>query len=525
MVGRQASSTALERMRPKRAPDEPTEEMRREHEVTHTPFKSWCFHCLAGAGRNDPHYTFEADKRRTIPQISMDYKYLGQLGDDRGVQVLVSKDSKTKMISCEPVPTKSVKDNFVFEVARNSILRLGYKKFIFKCDQEPAILELKSRTLEGLGSEYEAIPEESPVGAHQSNGETEVVCREVGCKARTFMSILATNYKLKKIDTKHAIVAWAVRYGGDMINRFNVGPDGLTAWERWKGKSYRRALVPFGEVCAFLPKELAEVKGQRRQLEPKMRKGVYAGLVERSDELVSLTPDGAVRARICKRLPEKERWDAEFFLSVRGVPWEPTPGTASTQIPVDIGEPEAFIDDDVPPPQKSIPISRRFKISRKDIDAAGPTPRCPGCIAQERGLPAREHTAECRRRMAEAFASTPAGKRRLDQENERISREVARRVAFEEEKKEEKRKKQDSPGEGEDDDGTTTTKVARYQEGGSSGSAMGPDVPMLPNIPSSRKSKRNEEDEGDASPSVRARIARLEKKEKLQKEMSHQRKS
>ena len=46
-------------------------------------------------------------------------------------------------------------------------------------DQEPAILALKERLIEALGTKVEIIEEESPVGDHQANGEIENAIKEV----------------------------------------------------------------------------------------------------------------------------------------------------------------------------------------------------------------------------------------------------------------------------------------------------------------------------------------------------------
>ena len=41
----------LRQMRKKAAPRGPTAEERREHELTHLPFRSWCRHCIMGMGQ------------------------------------------------------------------------------------------------------------------------------------------------------------------------------------------------------------------------------------------------------------------------------------------------------------------------------------------------------------------------------------------------------------------------------------------------------------------------------------------
>jgi len=59
----------------KRAPDEPTNEEIRLHEVTHVPYRSWCPCCVAGRGRADPHLktTFE-DK--AVAGVHVNYWFL-----------------------------------------------------------------------------------------------------------------------------------------------------------------------------------------------------------------------------------------------------------------------------------------------------------------------------------------------------------------------------------------------------------------------------------------------------------------
>ena len=55
-------------LRTKRAPHEPTNEEIRVHEVSHTPYRSWCPFCVAGRGKSDSHFKGdgeEDDSRRT----------------------------------------------------------------------------------------------------------------------------------------------------------------------------------------------------------------------------------------------------------------------------------------------------------------------------------------------------------------------------------------------------------------------------------------------------------------------------
>ena len=63
------------------------------------------------------------------------------------------------------------------------IKRLGHRRMLFKSDQEPSILALKEAVTEVMG--IEVIPEESPVGESQSNGNIERAVRTVKGQIRT----------------------------------------------------------------------------------------------------------------------------------------------------------------------------------------------------------------------------------------------------------------------------------------------------------------------------------------------------
>ena len=68
--------------------------------------------------------------------------------------------------------------------------------------------------------------------------------------------------------------------------------------------------------------------------EAKVMDGLWLGLRGKSDEDLIGIPDGVVRARTARRLPEGQRWSGEYLRSIRGTPRAPIPGRASTRIPV-----------------------------------------------------------------------------------------------------------------------------------------------------------------------------------------------
>ena len=72
-------------------PREPSPEERREHVKTHLPYRNWCLDCCMGRGNELPCRT--SDEEAVVPEVSMDFCFLGQEGEPgRTMPVLVAKE-------------------------------------------------------------------------------------------------------------------------------------------------------------------------------------------------------------------------------------------------------------------------------------------------------------------------------------------------------------------------------------------------------------------------------------------------
>ena len=61
-----------------RDPGSPTPEEREKHDMTHSPYRSWCPICVEAKGKEDPHLREHGEKRVGVNVIGMDYKTFGQ---------------------------------------------------------------------------------------------------------------------------------------------------------------------------------------------------------------------------------------------------------------------------------------------------------------------------------------------------------------------------------------------------------------------------------------------------------------
>ena len=84
----------------------------------------------------------------------------------------------------------------------------------------------------------------------------------------------------RKIPSDHPALPWLVKHAPETINRYLSGNDGKTAYERVRGRNFRRDIAQFGEVVMhMLPKSLG-----RDEMGARWRKGIWLGIIDRSGE-------------------------------------------------------------------------------------------------------------------------------------------------------------------------------------------------------------------------------------------------
>ena len=349
-------TSELSAVRPKSSPQGPSTLEREAHEVTHSPYRSWCRACVAGYGRSDAHSSvYHRDEE--LPTIALDYCYLNDPeSDERASPVLVVKDTHDKWPDSEVVPCKGVQHPYSVAVLVDILVNHGHSKYILKSDGEPAILEMKRAAAAECRANHghTIIFEESPVGEHQSNGFIEECVRSVKAKCRT-LKFACEELHGTKISSEHPVLPWLVRHASACLAYGQRGPDGRTPYERKRAKSFRISLPCFGEKVLYLriPK--------RSGLDDRWNEGIFVGLVRRTQELLVATPEGVYKCRSVKRMTSEERIDRNAFDSIRGAPWQPIPGQALMDVPVSmrVEIPAVIPHSELPPPVEVAPPNRR----------------------------------------------------------------------------------------------------------------------------------------------------------------------
>ena len=200
----------------------PSKEEWDNHMRSHIPFRRWCPFCVKGRSKSGAHRgceKSEEEKKKEVPVISIDYMEPKSEEEKRLIKslpIIGMIDRHDKWVSSMMVPQSGLDDYAVGAVVREIVLS-GYNRLILKSDQGPDILNLLKAVKRERKEDIQIMPEESPVGEHQSNGEVERVNQTLQGQFRSMKLALESRYG-KPIRSDHSIFPWLVIYAGILIN-------------------------------------------------------------------------------------------------------------------------------------------------------------------------------------------------------------------------------------------------------------------------------------------------------------------
>ena len=451
-----------ERARPLPQPRLPSRQEVQEHELTHIPYRSWCVHCVRGAGRSDAHRRRarqdEEEREQHMTTCGIDYAFMIDTGDlctreemervgwDKTRDtVLVSEDLATGGIRAHLVSAKGNGDSWIAGKIKDDIEEFGYggAPVRIKSDQEPAIVDVQRAVIAKRGN-APTIPVNSPVGDSQSNGRVENAIKKVRNMVKTILSSLESRWGIR-VARDHPVYPWVFEWAADLMTRYaHVGDLGKTAVQLIRGSKSSRNIAQFGEKILYKPLKLSG--HHRGNMEDTFLDGIFLGMRLRSDEILIGTARGVIKTRRLRRRVEEEQWDPEFAKSIKGEPRQPVPGINSDHVPAAISDragvhleedqPDARLaqqDEFIDPPEArevSMPPDRlvtqvrsdtlkRMYVTRGLGKKYGPTPGCPGCATVGSHHQA-SHSDTCRDRMRAELEKSEEGREYLAREQARV---------------------------------------------------------------------------------------------------------
>ena len=403
-----------------------------KHELTHMPYRPWCRVCVEARGKEDPHKQKkrDPDDESGLPIVSLDYQ---EMNEKLMLRLLVGKDEATGCVLAHSAVCKGPRDEWLMRRIVNDLRELGRPDIILKTDGEPAIVAVQEDVQSRRPGR--TIPRNPPAYNPEANGACEKAVQDVTAQVRTLK--IALQYRIKaEVTEADPVMHWMIEHACFIINRYSVGQDGMTPFERLTGRKWNRPLVEFGEVVqaklALRRRQQGAARKQKMKLSHRSIAATWVGQVGRTGEHIVIKKDGqAVRCRTIRRVPVEHRWSAERVRGVIAVPRRPSPNSTDPEkieARMAAEEQEADRDDleadpEAEDPEEKTVVRREMRITDRILEAHGFTPGCPGCEARLGGPSThRGHTAECRQRIYDEMAKEERGRDKLEEVKQRLVR-------------------------------------------------------------------------------------------------------
>ena len=403
--------------------------------------------------------------------------------------VLVVREVKSKMTLSTAVPSKST-GTLVARRVVAFLREIGCSQcdVVAKSDQEPAITSIVSevgriRAASG-GGRY--IVESSPVGSSGSNGVVERAIRSVEQQVLVLKDALEHRTG-KQLTPWHPLMTWITEYAGHLLNRFEVGHDGKTAYERCKAKRAKTLVIEVGSSGSNGVVEREDpvsceddvLVGRWRLL------GSEGGF--RRDHHVG-DKNGVWKTRSVQRKPLSQRWAEGALEVVKHVPWRVSdndPNVDGEKLVVeDLGR--QMLEPEVAKEIEAVFVPHRIMIKKEDLEKYGYSAGCPGCKAILRGTARQGHSEACRSRIETELRNDPRMKAQKKRQEEFLANKL--------EKQEEKRRKVETK-EAVEDEGMGTAAAAASSALPAASSSSSTSAGPAPQMQEEQDQHREEEDE------------------------------
>ena len=153
-------------------PQQPTEQERREHELTHLPYRSWCPIGVQSKGRQDNH----PKQTSKTPVIQVDLMYYKALGEKQTTSVLTAVDVETGMCMAVQLEDKTQHVQYLSVCLQQFLMECGrthaiLNNTVLQSDQEDFIISLLKMVATAMVSNIAV--RQAPAYTSQAQGSVE----------------------------------------------------------------------------------------------------------------------------------------------------------------------------------------------------------------------------------------------------------------------------------------------------------------------------------------------------------------
>ena len=400
-------------------PISPTKAQLEEHLPLHLNYRSWCPDCTGGKGHST-HHTMSSDEKLEGITWHMDYCFFSKKTFEEEEEeseysfgVLVAYDENKDAFWALKIDKKGATKEVV-KWCCDKLEDSGYigVDIAIKCDQEPAIVDLrKAISAHRVG---ETVPISSPVRCSKANGRMENAVKLFQGQLRVLKHYMERTFE-KYVSADSVLLSWLIPWVAESLNKFRVGSDGFTCYERITKHKCKHAVYGFAESVIW---QLPPDKSNRDKLDGDFRDGIFLGVVWRTTEYIIGTPEGIFKCNTVKQRPEEAAYDSSCMNYITASYNDYIlDGARTTGATVRFADPKARVGPaigDIPTRSGAEWIPRRIYLKPNDFLKHGYTEGCKGCTWLRSGLGTRTvHSDECRERLETAFAEDDVDQKRL----------------------------------------------------------------------------------------------------------------
>jgi hypothetical protein len=110
----------------------------------------------------------------------------------------------------------------------------------------------------------------------------------------------------RQLPSDSAMFTWLIPWAAECLNKFKVGADGLTCYERITKHECKHEAFGFGESVMW---QMAPDKTDRDKLDNGVRDGIFLAVIWRSGEFLIGTTDGRFKTQTVKARPVETSYD------------------------------------------------------------------------------------------------------------------------------------------------------------------------------------------------------------------------
>jgi hypothetical protein len=222
------------------APQQPTNQEKLEHELTHLPYRNWCPICVQSKGQQNNH-----PKQTTKqPVIQADVTYYKSLGEKHTTPILTAIDVETAMCMAAQIEDRANNMEYLSTCLQQFLIECGGThailnntviQSVIQSNQEDFLIALLKITATTFGGNLAV--RQAPAYASQAQGSVERFHKTLMGQVRALKLQLETNYNIH-LTSRHPIMPWRVKHAAYLLNRYSVHSDGNTSYYLEQGAQH-----------------------------------------------------------------------------------------------------------------------------------------------------------------------------------------------------------------------------------------------------------------------------------------------